>query len=220
MEVAKPGFINFWISEEAFIDSLSNSSVKNNVVSEKFKGKKIVVEYTDPNPFKEFHIGHLYSNIVGESITRLLQANRATVWRADYFGDVGMHVAKSVWGLLKKFEEDNVTMEDLAKKNLEERIAYFGQAYSLGATAYEEDSSAKDDMKELNFLIFKAAQEVVLPKYKKKPEVDYDKFINKGKYKYDDIKNLYKVGREWSLEYFEIISKDLERNLTAIIQRV
>lgn len=209
IRVAKPGFINFWVREECLIDSLKDSKVKNDIVESKFTNKKIVVEYTDPNPFKEFHIGHLYSNIVGESISRLLQANGATVWRADYFGDVGMHVASSVWGLLKKLEEDKLTIEGLAKRELKERINYFGKSYAVGATAYKEDASAQEEIKELNFLIFKAAQEVVLPEHHKKPEVNYDQFIKKGKYKYEEIKNIYKIGREWSLEYFEIIYKRL-----------
>lgn len=201
IDVAGPGFLNFWIkndvivSSKTYIDSIQGS----------LKGKRIVVEYTDPNPFKEFHIGHLYSNIVGESITRLLQAAGATVWRADYFGDVGMHVASSIWGLLKKFSEEGESMEKLGKRNLEERIAYFGQAYALGATAYKEDPASAQQIKELNFLIFKAAQEIILPTFHKKAEVDYDQFIKPGSYNYEEIRDLYKVGRAWSLEYFELI---------------
>ena len=45
-----------------------------------------MVEYTDPNPFKEFHIGHLISNLTGESLAKIFEANGPTVWRADYFG--------------------------------------------------------------------------------------------------------------------------------------
>jgi arginyl-tRNA synthetase len=120
-----------------------------------------------------------------------------------------MHVSKSIWGLLKNMEEDAQALKELSSLKLEERIAYFGKSYSRGATAYEEDEAAKKDMKELNFLIFKAAQEVVLPKHHKKPEVNYDQFIKKGKYEYEQIKELYKIGREWSLEYFERIYKRL-----------
>ena len=201
IDVVRPGFINFWIKNEFLAEKLQNEIEIPNVG----EGKKVVVEYTDPIPFNEFHIGHLYSNVVGESITRLLEATGVIVWRADYFGDVGMHVAKSLWGLLKKFADDKITIDDLSKKSLPERIAYFGQAYALGATTYEEDESAKEEMKELNFLCFKAAQEIVLSTFNEKPQIDYDRFIKKGKYEYKDIKNLYKVGREWSLAYFETI---------------
>src|SRR6185369_48640 len=205
IDVVRPGFINFWIKQEVLQERMQEDIS----IPETEKGKKIVVEYTDPNPFKEFHIGHLYSNVVGESIARLDEAVGATVWRADYFGDVGMHVAKSLWGLLKKFDEDKIAIADLAKKSLHERIAYFGQAYALGATAYEEVDSAKEAMKELNFLCFKAAQEVVLSTFNEQPQVDYDRFIKEGSYQYEEIKELYKIGREWSLAYFETIYERL-----------
>lgn len=212
VEVAGPGFINMWIKNEKFtkrLDLLSNQKMHFDSKNNQILGKKIVVEYTDPNPFKEFHIGHLYSNIVGESIARLQEAGGAEVWRADYFGDVGMHVACSIWGLLQKFAEDSITIDDLAEKSLKERIAYFGQAYAKGATAYKEDESAKEPIKEINFLCFKAAQEVVLPSFKEKAQVDYDRFIKKSTYHYEEIKEIYAIGREWSLAYFERIYERL-----------
>src|SRR3990172_1950594 len=63
---------------------------------------RVMVEFTDPNPFKEFHIGHLYSNAVGEALSRLHEAVGHDVRRAIYQGDVGMHVAKSIYGMMEK----------------------------------------------------------------------------------------------------------------------
>ena len=56
-----------------------------------------MVEFTDPNPFKEMHIGHLMSNVIGESVSRLVDFSGATLARANYEGDVGPHVAKALW---------------------------------------------------------------------------------------------------------------------------
>ncbi|MEZ4195010.1 MAG: arginine--tRNA ligase [Candidatus Paceibacterota bacterium] len=61
----------------------------------------MLVEYTDPNPFKEFHIGHLFTNAVGESIARLFMMQGADTKRINYQGDVGLHVAHAVWGMQK-----------------------------------------------------------------------------------------------------------------------
>ncbi|KKQ92574.1 MAG: Arginine-tRNA ligase [Candidatus Woesebacteria bacterium GW2011_GWB1_39_10] len=210
IEVDGPGFINFWLKTDVLVSNLMQIEEEKEKYgqSDFLKGKKVVVEYTDPNPFKEFHIGHLYTNTVGESISRLQSAIGASVWRADYFGDVGMHAAKAIWGLMFKFSEDKVDIKDLTEKPLKERIEYFGQAYAKGATAFEENAAAAEDMKELNFLIFKAAQEVVLPEFNESPQVNYDQYIKKdGKYSYSEIKNIYEIGRAWSLEYFESIYK-------------
>jgi len=207
VDVAGPGFINFWLTRMALVRELEKIGKEKEKYgkSDSLKDKKIIVEYTDPNPFKEFHVGHLYTNTVGEAISLLLSGMGADVWRANYFGDVGMHVAKAIWGLTEKFEDDKINISDLEKKPLKERIEYFGQAYAKGATAFEEDKSAVEDMKELNFLIFKAAQEVILPSFKEKPQVNYDQYIKKGKYNYEEIKSIYSTGRAWSMEYFESI---------------
>src|SRR3989338_6999128 len=55
--------IKFFLSREALVP-------KEQKIPQLYAGKKIMVEYTDPNPFKEFHIGHLMSNAIGESVAR------------------------------------------------------------------------------------------------------------------------------------------------------
>ena len=97
------GFINFYLSPSELASSISKankegSGDKKNKwgTTTKLRNKKIMVEFTDPNPFKEFHIGHLMSNAIGESISRLLQFSGADVKRANYQGDVGLHVAKAI----------------------------------------------------------------------------------------------------------------------------
>lgn len=87
-----------------------------------------MVEYTDPNPFKEFHIGHLMTNTIGESLARIHEAHAArTSLRVNYQGDVGLHVAKSVWGMMQM---DEMPGEDAPVK---ERAAFLGRAYARGA---------------------------------------------------------------------------------------
>src|SRR3989344_3138842 len=60
----KSGFINFFLSKEFFAKSLE-AIIEEGVdfgKGEKLRGEKVMVEHTDPNPFKEFHIGHLMPN--------------------------------------------------------------------------------------------------------------------------------------------------------------
>jgi arginyl-tRNA synthetase len=181
IEIAGPGFINFWVGDEYLIGQVREVGK----VGKAFERKKIMVEFTDPNPFKEFHIGHLYSNIVGESISRLLESQGAEVKRACYQGDVGMHVAKSVWGIQKKLEEANVSIDKLSEQIGDDmkKAQFLGQAYALGATAYEEDDQAKKEIAELNKKIF----------------LQEDPQINE----------IYTSGRKWSLDYFDSIYERL-----------
>ncbi len=193
IEAVAPGFINFHLSKDYLVGRLNDPLSEKEKFGQtaRLKDKSIIVEFTDPNPFKEFHIGHLYSNVVGESLCRLLEANGARVMRANYQGDVGMHVAKALYGLLQNLElrtphfakaSRGKQNSELDKKPLDERAKLLGEAYALGAKAYEGDETAKKEINELNKKI-----------YQKEPE----------------IMDLYEKGRQWSLDYFETIYKRL-----------
>ncbi len=153
IEVAGPGFINFHLSRTFFakelvrVHALGDQWGKNTTLT----GKKVLVEYTDPNPFKEFHIGHLFTNSVGESISRLIEFSGADTKRLCYQGDVGMHVANALWGMkqLGIKADSAFTAHDL------------GKAYAKGATAYKEDEAAQEEIKALNKKIYERTDEEV-----------------------------------------------------------
>lgn len=131
IEIAGPGFINFHVSSIALAHSMAQAIGEDmwgrNAT---LKEKKIMVEYTDPNPFKEFHIGHLMSNAIGESISRLFQFSGADVKRANWQGDVGPHVAKAIWG---KMQDPELS---------------WGSAYVRGSEAYEKHKGEIDSINE------------------------------------------------------------------------
>ncbi len=176
LEVKEPGFINFWIHEKIWQKEVEEL-LKKRVFETDFSHKKVIVEFTDPNPFKEFHIGHLYSNSVGEAISRLFEAVGANVKRANYQGDVGMHVAKSIWGMREKVKSQKSKVKSLEGKPLKERIKFLGEAYAVGAKAFEEDAKAKEEITGLNKEIYEKGEAM----------------------------EEYRLGKKWSLEHFEEI---------------
>jgi arginyl-tRNA synthetase len=115
-----------------------------------------MVEYTDANPFKVLHIGHLYSNNVGESLARLLEASGADVKRTCYQGDVGLHVAKCLWGLKKMLEEEGKKFEDLYRETLAEKVKILGDAYMYGYEYYDTNKNPKaiEEIEKINRYIF------------------------------------------------------------------
>src|SRR3989344_4437739 len=138
VEVAGAGFINFYLAPPVLAEAVEKARTEDMWGSVGLNdGKKIMVEYTDPNPFKEFHIGHLMSNAIGESIARLLEFSGAEVKRANYQGDGGPHVAKAIWGLRKL----RIDASDPAA---------LGKAYSTGVAAYENDDDARAEIEALN----------------------------------------------------------------------
>src|SRR3989344_2703261 len=82
VEVAGSGFVNIWLSQDAIRKELGQVAEDRDFGSvAALKGKKILIEYTDPNPFKQFHIGHLMTNVIGEALARIHEAAGAEVLR-------------------------------------------------------------------------------------------------------------------------------------------
>ncbi|KKP37664.1 MAG: Arginine-tRNA ligase [Candidatus Roizmanbacteria bacterium GW2011_GWA2_32_13] len=183
IDIIKPGFINFWISNDQLINRLDKIINNDFEFVTSYKNKKVMVEYTDPNLFKEFHIGHLYSNIVGESLSCIFESLGATVKRANYQGDVGMHVAKAMWGMKQNMKAEKINLQDLEKLNISEKSKFMGRSYALGTKEYEENKNSKKEIIELNKKIY-----------------DLD----------PSIKDFYEQARIWSLEYFENIYRRLD----------
>ena len=148
-DIAGPGFINFYLAKDVFAETLENILARPEMWGRQpfdyAQGKKIMVEYTDPNPFKEFHIGHLMSNAIGESIARLLEFTGADVKRANYQGDVGPHVAKAIW----------------AVKNSKVPGGSWGDEYIVGNKAYETDDIAKREIEEINAKVYARSDELI-----------------------------------------------------------
>lgn len=146
IQVAGAGFINFYLTRKFFAGSVEEIlNQGDNVGKNDIRGgEKIMVEYTDPNPFKPFHIGHLMTNAIGESIARILEHSGASVSRANYQGDIGLHVAKAIYGLFLDEKLQNKTV------SLNMQSANIGKAYADGADAYETDEKAKKEIDEIN----------------------------------------------------------------------
>ena len=156
IEVAGPGFINFYLSRDFFSDSIGvilkqkENWGKNNIL----ENKKVMVEYTQPNPFKPFHIGHLMSNAIGESISRIVEFSGAKTIHANYQGDVGPHVAKAIYGLMTFGMPDE-------SKTISEKAQYIGECYSKGSNLYDTDENAKKEINEINKKVYDKSDDII-----------------------------------------------------------
>ncbi len=146
VEVAGPGFINVTLSDEQLLKEMEKEQDRP------LSDQVAVVEFSDPNPFKILHAGHLYTSIVGDAIANLLSSSGAKVFRVNYGGDVGLHVAKSMWAMLQKL--GGVKPEKLEEISKSERVSWMSQAYVEGNTAYDQDKQFKQEIEELNKQIY------------------------------------------------------------------
>jgi arginyl-tRNA synthetase len=170
IEIAGPGFINFYMSAASWKEQLK-------VVGANFGkhthgvGKRVLIEFGQPNTHKAFHVGHLKSAISGLSIVRLYENAGYEVVKLNFYGDVGMHVAKCTWGAMHA----QYYREKLAALPVHERMKVIDSYYVLGAAAYKDDENAASEIKAINKQI-------------------YDRVPG-------DVWNAYVELRDWSLEH-------------------
>jgi arginyl-tRNA synthetase len=172
INVAGPGFINLKLNDSALLRAM------NAEPNRALAGQVIVAEYSDPNPFKVLHAGHLYTSIVGDAISHLLANAGAEVHRVNFGGDVGLHVAKCMWAILKEFEgEYPDKLADIPEAG---RSDWLSAKYVEGHAAYD-DESLKPAIVEINKRI-----------YQLHSDNDHD----------SAFAQIYWTARDWSYQYF------------------
>jgi arginyl-tRNA synthetase len=179
--VAGPGFLNLKLTDQAMWQSMANKPAKT------LLGKKVLVEYSDPNPFKPLHAGHLYTTLVGDTIARLVEHAGAETVRLNFGGDVGRHVGISMWAIVKALGGEHP--EKLHYIAPAERPAWLGQRYVEGTAAFEDDPAAKAEILACNKRVYDihATQDHESP-----------------------FARIYWDCRQWSYDYFATLYEQLQ----------
>lgn len=177
VSIAEPGFINITLSDATLLQAAQGASRTKPVT---YKGRVVVTEYSDPNPFKVLHAGHFYTSVVGDSISRLVKTAGGTVHAVNFGGDVGLHVGKTIWAILKELDGEHP--EKLVDVPEGGRSEWMAEHYVLGTQAYEDDEQAKEAIIAINKRVYQLFA-----------ENDHD----------SPFAQIYWTCREWSYAYFD-----------------
>jgi len=184
VSVAGPGFINFRVSEVVLKAELEKMSDARYGKSHRYDNKVVITEYSDPNPFKVLHAGHFYTSVIGDAISNLIEQAGGNVHRVNFGGDVGLHVGKTMWAIIRKLGGEHP--EKLQDIPADERSEWMAACYVEGTNAYEEDEQAKSDITALNKKV-----------YQIHGDNDHE----------SPLAQIYWVCREWSYDYFNAFYK-------------
>lgn len=139
------------------------------------KAERVMVEYSQPNTHKAFHIGHVRNTSLGEALSRILRHAGYEVIQANYMGDTGAHIAKWLWHYLKNPEEPPADQQ--------EREKWIASIYVRAVKALAEQPEAEQEVAQIL------------------QELDQR---TPGR-----ITDIYDRTRQWSIEAFNSIYKDL-----------
>jgi len=117
VEVAGPGFVNFWVEQNFYSTILEeivgdlDDYLKEEL--ERIKDKSMVIDYSHPNIAKPMGVHHLLSTIIGDSIKKIYQKRGYEVISDNFIGDMGTQFGKLIhavknWGDIKEIEKDPI----------------------------------------------------------------------------------------------------------------
>jgi arginyl-tRNA synthetase len=196
VEAVRPGFVNFWLSEEYLVSEVDRLIHMERVeVDSSLKGKRVLIEYGHPNTHKEMHIGHMRTLITGEAMARIFAAAGAKVFRANYQGDIGPHVAKALYGVQKMLEEKGLVLGDVAGWTDRDKAHFLGEAYVRGNKDYDVEKDRIDGVNKQLYGLMELDSRLR----------GNDKKIggnDKGE-RGESVGELYRETRQWSLDYYD-----------------
>jgi len=147
--VAGPGFVNIALSDAALGRQALAAPITKPLL---YEGQTIVAEYSDPNPFKVLHAGHLYTSVVGYAMSNILAMSGGHVHRVNFGGDVGLHVGRTMWAILQELGGEHP--EKLDDISPEKHAEWMAKAYVVGTNAYEDNEAAKQEIIALNKRVY------------------------------------------------------------------
>ena len=162
VELVKPGFINFYLSNTFFEQEIKNIlTEKSNYGNSDFgKNRKVLVEHTAINPNKAMHVGHIRNSILGDSIASIFKKVGYQVKIENYLDDTGVQVADIVTAL--EFLDHPYKESDYPKFD-----HFCCDLYSYIQKQYEEN----DELKEKRVLVQKQMEKGEGEFYEKSVEI-------------------------------------------------
>lgn len=136
------GYLNFFYNRAEFISDTVNSALRAGGEwgkSDKGCGKTVLVEYSSPNIAKPFHIGHLFSTAVGNSLARIYKFLGYNVESLNHLGDWGTQFGKLI-SAYKRWGDEAAITKDPINELLKIYVRFHEEA--------EKDSSLEDEARE------------------------------------------------------------------------
>jgi arginyl-tRNA synthetase len=137
---AVKGYLNLYFDTREYTRRLVDAVLeqKDRFGSGPATGQRVMIEFSQPNTHKAFHVGHLRGTILGDALCRILEFAGHDVVRANYPGDIGLHVIKWLWGYLK-FHNGEEPATDITK--------WMGEVYAEATQRIEDDPDLEAELR-------------------------------------------------------------------------
>ncbi len=179
---------------------------------------EVIVEYSQPNTHKIFHVGHMRNVALGDSLSRILRYSGKKVHQVNYIGDVGTHIAKCLWYYIyivlgsnvQDYRFDLMTLQNNRPSHMS-NIEWFGEMYQKAHDIVIDthNNQYREVLSHLEESIGNIGRDAFIDENGFEPNGEYNEELEisneGGGINKDEITKLWKITREQSLESFKEI---------------
>lgn len=209
------GFLNLVIKSQFYLEFLNQIFDQDNYgfIKPSLENPTILVEFASPNTNKPLHLGHIRNILLGDSISKILEANGKNIHKTQIVNDRGIHICKSIVAWLKFGKNSNPS-------DLNEKGDFFvGKYYVLFDKVYKEEilqliSEGNDKAyAEKNAPIFLDAQSLLI-KWESGDKKVIELWKKMNSWVYDGFEKTYNnIGVNFDSYYYEsntyLLGKDI-----------
>lgn len=136
-------YLNFYFDTKQLAEKVIKEVTKGGEKYGSLSGdkEKVMIEYSQPNTHKEFHVGHLRNAVLGTALVNLYRFSGKKVIAANYIGDIGNHVAKCLWAYDKFHKAE--------PEPTEHKGQYLGKLYTDAVNLCAENEDYKKEADEV-----------------------------------------------------------------------
>ena len=143
MAQAVKGYLNLYFDSNLFAKKVVDQILELGLDygTGKATKQKVMVEFSQPNSLKAFHVGHLRNMVLGAAVSNILESAGDYVIRANYLGDIGLHVITWLWNY-QKFHSG----EEPPAQN---KIRWMGELYAEATKRRDESPENESEVRAL-----------------------------------------------------------------------
>jgi len=161
------GYVNFFLDGSSMAHDMLKKILSEKEKYGKSKNKrKIMVEFSQANTHKAFHVGHIRGTSLGECLSRIFEFSGNKVIRATYEGDTGMHVAKWLWCYTKFHPKEKIQKDE----------SWIASIYVDAVKRLSADETLQPEVDEINRKLEEGKDKKLMALWKKTRKDSLDAF--------------------------------------------
>jgi len=207
------GFLNLIVSDKFYLDFINSIKDDTNYGKSKAVEETFVIEFSSPNTNKPLHLGHIRNNLLGYSVSKILEANGKNVKKVQIINDRGIHICKSMvawkqYGEGKTPESENIKGD----KFVGEYYILFNKIHNEQKKQLIDSGEDKDKAEENTQIMLDAKHELKNWEKNDKETLKVWKMMNEWVYEgFESTYNL--LGVSFDKNYYEsqtyLLGKDI-----------